>query len=122
MKKIYHTTVKGIGANVKEFHEEGIFITFGDHAPDTLKDYCYTIDIENLMEDIVIGNILYINDRAYHITAVGDVVQKNLTSLGHLTFSFTGDEEVELAGTLYLEKADIPLLELGSTISIYQSL
>ncbi len=120
MKKIYHTTVKEIGANVQDFQEEGIFITFGEHAPDTLKEYCYMIDVEKLLAEIEVGNVLYINDIEYKITAVGEVVQKNLENLGHLTFSFTGDIEAELAGTLYLEKAEIPLLQIGDTISIMQ--
>ena len=43
MAVIYDNKVKGLGACVAEF--EGMFILFGDNAPDTLKDYCYTIDV-----------------------------------------------------------------------------
>ena len=42
---MYQVTIKGKGAMVDAFREEGIFDTFGDNAPDTLKDFCYSIDV-----------------------------------------------------------------------------
>ena len=42
---MYQVTIKGKGAMVDAFREEGIFVTFGDNAPDTLKDFCYSIDV-----------------------------------------------------------------------------
>ena len=43
MGVIYENEVKGIGDMVEAFKDEGMFILFGDNAPDTLKDFCYTI-------------------------------------------------------------------------------
>ena len=43
---------------------------------------------------------------------------KNLGNLGHVTFSFTGETEAELPGTIYLEEAKVPKLDIGSTIQI----
>ena len=43
---------------------------------------------------------------------------QNLGNLGHVTFSFTGETEAELPGTIYLEEATVPKLEVGSTIQI----
>ncbi len=116
MAVIYDNKVKGLGACVSEF--EGMFILFGDNAPDTLKDYCYTIDVNPIKEEIKAGQKAVIDGKEYNITAVGDVVMKNLGNLGHVTFSFTGETEADLPGTIYLEQAEVPKLEVGSTIQI----
>ena len=47
---MYQVTIKGKGAMVDAFREEGIFVTFGDNAPDTLKDFCYSIDVNPVDE------------------------------------------------------------------------
>ena len=116
MAVIYANKVKGLGACVAEF--EGMFILFGDNAPDTLKDYCYTIDVNPIQQEIKAGQKAVIDGKEYNITAVGDVVMQNLGNLGHVTFSFTGETEAELPGTIYLEEATVPKLEVGSTIQI----
>ena len=41
---IYENTVKSKGSLVGEFGD-GMFILFGDNAPDMLKDYCYGVDV-----------------------------------------------------------------------------
>ncbi len=48
---MYQVTIKGKGAMVDAFREEGIFVTFGDNAPDTLKDFCYSIDVNPVEHD-----------------------------------------------------------------------
>ncbi len=116
MAVIYDNKVKGLGACVAEF--EGMFILFGDNAPDTLKDYCYIIDVNPIQQEIKAGQKAVIDGKEYNITAVGDVVMQNLGNLGHVTFSFTGETEAELPGTIYLEEATVPKLEVGSTIQI----
>lgn len=116
MAVIYDNKVKGLGACVAEF--EGMFILFGDNVPDTLKDYCYTIDVNPIQQEIKAGQKAVIDGKEYNITAVGDVVMQNLGNLGHVTFSFTGETEAELPGTIYLEEATVPKLEVGSTIQI----
>lgn len=116
MAVIYDNKVKGLGACVAEF--EGMFILFGDNAPDTLKDYCYKIDVNPIQQEIKAGQKAVIDGKEYNITAVGDVVMQNLGNLGHVTFSFTGETEAELPGTIYLEEATVPKLEVGSTIQI----
>ena len=45
MRTIYENTVKGVGDLASAFAEEKTIILFGDSAPDTLKDYCYSIDV-----------------------------------------------------------------------------
>ena len=45
MSLVYENKIIGAGDMVSAFQGEKMFILFGDNAPDTLKDFCYTIDI-----------------------------------------------------------------------------
>lgn len=118
MKTVYENTVKSLGACVDDFQDEAMFILFGDNAPDTLKDYCYCIDVNPILAEIEAGQKAVIDGEEYKITAVGDMVMRNLGNLGHVTFSFDGATEPELPGTIYLEKKPMPKLKVGSKISI----
>lgn len=118
MTVIYDNKVKGMGDAVLDFKDAGMFILFGDNAPDTLKDYCYTIDVLPIAAQIEAGQKAIIDGKEYKLTAVGDVVMKNLGNLGHVTFSFTGETEPELPGTIYLEQSEVPELKIGSTVQI----
>lgn len=118
MGVIYENEVKGIGDMVEAFKDEGMFILFGDNAPDTLKDFCYTITVKNAAETIAAGQTLEIDGKAYKIVGVGDIMQKNLEALGHITVNFTGNKESGLPGTLVVEKAEVPQLKIGSVIKI----
>lgn len=118
MKTIYKNQVKSIGPLANTFLDEKMFILFGNEAPQDLKDFCYSIDVVNVDEEIQAGQVLYINNEAFKITSVGDVVQQNLTTLGHITLRFDGSTTPELPGTLYLEEKEIPSIEPGTEIKI----
>jgi len=115
---IYKNKIKSIGCAVESFEDEEMFILFGDNAPDTLKDFCYCIDVEPVNEDIKEGQIFIIDKNEYKITAVGNIAQQNLVNLGHITIVFDGANEASLPGSIYVEKKDIPKLSIGSEISI----
>lgn len=116
MRVIYENEVKGMGEMVEAF--EGMFVLFGDNAPDTLKDFCYVITVKDAEDTIQAGQTLEIDGVGYEILGVGDVVQKNLESLGHISVSFTGDVENGLPGSLVLPACDVPKLKIGSVIRI----
>lgn len=118
MNTIYKNKIKSIGSAVESFEDEEMFILFGDNAPDTLKDFCYCIDVEPINEDIKEGETLIIDKNEYKITAVGNVAQKNLVNLGHITIVFDGADEASLPGSMHVEKKDVPKLSVGSEISI----
>ena len=118
MSLVYENRVKGAGDMVSAFQGEKMFILFGDNAPDTLKDFCYTIDIKDTNKEISVGQILNIDGSKFEITAVGNVAEKNLTSLGHMTVVFDGSKEAALPGSIYVENADMPELKIGTTIKI----
>lgn len=117
MSIIYENVVKGKGELASAFLEEKTIILFGDSAPDTLKDYCYSIDVKNAAATIEAGQILEINGKEYKIVLVGDVVQKNLEALGHISIRFTGESD-GLPGTIVVEDSEVPVLDVGSVIRI----
>ena len=118
MSVIYENQVVGMGECVEEFKDEGIFIMFGDNAPDELKDYCYSVSVQPINGKIMPGQILSVDDSRYTITAVGPEAPVTLAGLGHCTVNFSGSTEVELPGTIYVENKPMPHLEIGTVIRI----
>ncbi|ASS88931.1 MAG: PTS sorbitol transporter subunit IIA [Bacillaceae bacterium] len=118
MTIIYKNKIKGIGTMADHFLKEKMIILFGNEAPQDLKDFCYVIDVVKAEGVIQAGQKLYINNEKFEITSVGDAVQRNLTTLGHITLRFDGSTTPELPGTLYLENKDIPEIGLNTEIKI----
>lgn len=116
---IYQTTVIGIGDQVHAFDSEGIFVTFGENAPDTLKDFCYSVEIKEVHGTVRPGNKLVIDGEEFTVTQVGSVAQDNLKNLGHVTYSFTERQEC-LPGSICLEQGSIPGIKVGTVISIIE--
>ena len=117
MTSIFNTTVEAIGGEADTFAAQGMYILYGAGAPPELADFCYTIQLVPTTADIVVGQKLVINGVEFPITAVGDVVRKNLDGLGHITINFDGAAEAALDGTLHVS-GTAPELKVGSTISI----
>lgn len=115
---VFETEVTNIGPEAEMFRAENMLILFGDNAPEGLAEYCYNIVMAKSTDDITTEMSLNFDNKAYKITAVGNVVDKNLNELGHITVKFTGETEAEMAGTLYVEKAEMPQLTVGTKIAI----
>ncbi|MCG7337823.1 PTS glucitol/sorbitol transporter subunit IIA [Staphylococcus sp. ACRSN] len=115
---MYKTIVKDVGSEASAFSEENMIILFGDNAPDELIDYCYIIEINSIEGEITESQKVLIGDKTFEITKVGASVQKNLADLGHITLKFDGSTKAEQSGTLYLEAADVPNIEVGTELKI----
>lgn len=118
MMTLYKTKVINIGNEAEMFREEGMIILFGENAPESLSDYCYNIKLEPVAGEIEAGMELSIGSEKYSVTAVGSVVRKNLSELGHITIKFDGSKEADLPGTLYVEDKALPEITIGEEISI----
>lgn len=116
--KVYETTVMDIGSEAEMFQAEGMMILFGEEAPEDLAAYSYIINVNPVEGEITPGMTLSFGNESYEITAVGDVVNKNLNDLGHITLRFNGEVVAELPGTLYLEDKELPSIEKGLSITI----
>lgn len=115
---IYETKVKALGDMVDQFEDEAMFITFGEGAPDTLKDFCYIVDVNPVKGEIAPGQKVVIDGTECKITAVGEIAGRNLENLGHVTFVFSGAAEAELSGSICLEEMPVPKLKVGTVIQI----
>lgn len=115
---LYETSIVDLGSEAALFKAENMMILFGEEAPAELADYAYIIKVTPVTGEIKPGMTLMFNETAYTITAVGNVVDKNLANLGHITLKFDGSTEAELPGTLYLEMKDLPEAAVGTTITI----
>ncbi len=114
---VYKNKIKDKGPAVDAFGGDMI-ILFGDNAPDTLKDYCYTIDVLPTNETITEGMSINFDDQDYIIKTVGNLAERNLVNLGHLTVNFTGDPAQCLPGAIVVEQKQAPKLDIGTIIEI----
>ncbi len=115
---VYENKVKAMGACIDEFKDSGMFIIFGDNAPEELRDYCYSVSVNPIKGTIAAGQTLKVGDESYRITAVGDEAPVTLAGLGHCTINFSGQTEVELPGTIYVENKPMPQITVGTIIQI----
>lgn len=121
MKIIYENKVKALGPCVEEFKDTGMFILFGENAPEELRDYCYSVDITPINGTIAAGQIFKVGDAEYKITAVGEEAPKTLAGLGHCTVHFSGRTDVDLPGAIYVEHKPMPNVEIGTVIQIIEA-
>ena len=121
MKVIYENKVKALGECVHEFKDANMFVLFGDNAPEEITDYCYHVDVTPLKGTITAGQVLILDGVSYRITAVGAEAPVTLAGLGHCSVSFSGQTEVDLQGTIYVESKPMPELHVGSTIQIVEA-
>ena len=120
MKIIYENEIKELGSSVDEFAGGNMFIIFWENAPAELRDYCYLVIVNPINGTIAAGQILKIDDQEYKITAVGEEAPVTLAGLGHMTINMSGKTKAELPGTLYTEAADVPVMDVGTKISIIE--
>lgn len=120
MTKIFEATIVSIGVQAPEMiTEANMLILFGMEVPVDLADYCYKISNKDLSGSIQVGGRLVIDGVEYPITAVGSVVEQNLSALGHITIAFDGSTEGTLPGTLHVSTAISPVVQLNSLVQIF---
>lgn len=121
MRKIYGTTVAELGSLVTAFMGEKMVILFNENAPAELRDYCVLHKGGELVDTVAAGDTLRYAGADFKVVFVGSEVQKNLKDLGHITIRFNGNAEGEsLEGSLYVEDAPIPHIQVGDTVEIYR--
>ncbi|MFN8649251.1 PTS glucitol/sorbitol transporter subunit IIA [Streptococcus sp.] len=119
MSVIFETRVVAIGPEVLGMIEgANMLILFGEGAPADLAEFCFTIDNKELKGSIPVGGKLRIDQQEFVITAVGDVVEKNLRNLGHISIHFDGSSAGSLPGTLHVEGENLPSLQDGTVIQL----
>ena len=120
MKVIYENQVKASGVSVEEFKDAGMFIIFGENAPEEIKDYCYSVSVNPINGEIAPGQYVQIDGQEFRITCVGYEAPVTLKGLGHCTFNFSVATEAELPGTIYVENKPMPEIKIGTVIRIVE--
>lgn len=113
----YRAIVTEIGPLVAEFRPENMLIVFGDNAPPELREMCACHDGGAPEKDIAVDDIIIFDGVEYLVTAVGEEANTTFRTMGHCTFSFTGEDTAKLPGHIELLGA-IPELQPGSVIEI----
>ena len=122
MKKIFEAKVIQVGPEAQNMIQDAnMLILFGEEAPEDLAEYCFKIDNKDLLGSIQKGGKLVVDSEEYLIPAVGNVVEKNLTGLGHITISFDASEEGSLPGTLHVAAEKEVVIAQGTTIQIFEA-
>ena len=122
MKKIFEAKVIQVGPEAQNMIQDAnMLILFGEEAPEGLAEYCFKIDNKDLLGSIQKGGKQVVDSEEYLITAVGNVVEKNLTGLGHITISFDASEEGSLPGTLHVAAEKEVVIAQGTTIQIFEA-
>ncbi len=118
---VFETTVTKVGPEASNMiTDAGMFILFGEGAPEDLAEFCFTHSSKAVNGPIQKGGYVVIDDQEYLITAVGSVVEQNLANLGHITVSLDGAGEPTLPGTLHIQAPSAPQIGVGTVIQIFE--
>lgn len=113
----YSTHVVEVGPDAPAFLEEKMAITFSGEAPEALRSYCFLIKDAELTAPLELGMPVQIGEQGWTITAIGDLAEKNLRDLGHVTLVFDGEDEPRMPGAIHLGGVDeTPALTLDAKV------
>ena len=114
----YATTVTAVGEQVAEFVGQGILIWFAEGAPEELHFFTVLHRPTVTTGGLRPGDLVHIDDKAFRITAVGDVANANMVNLGHMDLKANGADEAPLPGDICLEELPLPEPRPGTTLVI----
>lgn len=114
----YQTTITGFGDMALDFLNEDMLIIFNNNAPPELAEISVLHTIENMIENVKVGDTFLICDDKYIVTAVGDEALYTLRTMGHCSIKFDGAKIPQLPGTIHLEGEKKPDIIIGKNIII----
>jgi glucitol/sorbitol PTS system EIIA component len=114
----YATTVTAVGEQVAEFVGQGILIWFAEGAPEELHFFTVLHRPTVTTGGVRPGDLVRIDDKAFRVTAVGDVANENMVNLGHMDLKANGAADAPLPGDICLEELPLPEPRPGTTLVI----
>lgn len=114
----YSTVVTRVGPLVPDFLAQGVLILFGAQAPEELHDFCALHRPDTETGGLRVGDLVTIDDATFTVTAIGEVAETNLLTLGHLDLKANGASSAPLPGDVCVEAAALPAVTPGTSIRI----
>jgi PTS system glucitol/sorbitol-specific IIA component len=114
----YATTVTAVGEQVAEFIGQGLLIWFAEGAPEELHFFTVLHRPTVTTGGVRPGDLVRIDDKAFRVTAVGEVANDNMVNLGHIDMKANGASEAPLPGDLCLEELPLPEPRPGTMLVI----
>jgi glucitol/sorbitol PTS system EIIA component len=114
----YAATVTAVGEQVPEFIGQGLLIWFAEGAPEELHFFTVLHRPTVTTGGVRPGDLVRIDDKAFRVTAVGEVANDNMVNLGHIDMKANGAFEAPLPGDLCLEELPLPEPRPGTTLVI----
>jgi len=122
-KKYYSTKIVGIGGEVAKFTGlVKMLVIFDDSMvlPE-LREFSVLHSGNKLTDVIKPGDILKVGESEFKILKVGNEVNNNIKSLGHIVIKFNDDRDDLLEGSIHVEDKPIPKLRIGDEIAIVET-
>ena len=122
-KKYYSTKIVGIGGEVAKFTSlVKMLVIFDDSMvlPE-LREFSVLHSGNKLTDVIKPGDILKVADAEFKILRVGNEVNNNIKSLGHIVIKFNDDRDDLLEGSIHVEDKPIPKIRIGDEIAIVEA-
>jgi PTS system glucitol/sorbitol-specific IIA component len=107
-----------VGEQVPEFIGQGLLIWFAEGAPEELHFFTVLHRPTVTTGGVRPGDLVRIDDKAFRVTAVGEVANENMVNLGHIDMKANGAAEAPLPGDLCLEELPLPEPRPGTTLVI----
>ena len=114
----YATTVTAVGEQVAEFITQGLLVWFAEGAPEELHFFTVLHRPTVTTGGVRPGDLVRIDDKAFRVTAVGEVANDNMVNLGHMDLKANGAAEAPLPGDICLEELPLPEPRPGTTLVI----
>lgn len=122
-KKYYSTKIVGIGGEVDKFKSlVKMLVIFDDSMvlPE-LRNFSVLHSGNKLTDVIKPGDILKVANSEFKILSVGNEVNNNIKSLGHIVIKFNDDKDDLLEGSIHVEDKPIPKIRIGDEIAIIEA-
>src|SRR4029450_4034786 len=114
----YATTVTAVGEQVPEFVGQGLLIWFAGRAPEELHFFCVLHPPSVTTGGVRAGDVVRIGDKAFRVTAVGEVANDNMVNLGHMDLKANAAPGAPLPGDICLEELPLPEPRPGTELAI----
>ena len=114
----YAAMVTAVGEQVPEFIGQGLLIWFAEGAPEELHFFTVLHRPTVTTGGVRPGDLVRIDDKAFRVTAVGEVANDNMVNLGHIDMKANGASEAPLPGDLCLEELPLPEPRPGTMLVI----